>query len=203
MDTITLCDLEVRYRVGITAAERAQPQLLLLTVVLSFDLAPAGASDNLADTINYQAVADRLLALGWDREWNLIECLAEDLARILLAEFPAQAVALEIKKFVIPQTRYVSVGITRRRTPPAPPGLRSLGTALAALAVGLWLPGSAAAAVLEPAGFDTPSLEAALQKAVPGDTVRLPADIVWDASGRGGHAERTVDVLPAETPANP
>jgi len=116
MDHITLCDLEVRYRVGITAEERAQPQVLLVRVEMEFDLARAGASDDLAETINYQAVTNRLLGFGEQREWNLIETVATDLAQAILTEFPAQAVAIEVKKFIIPQTRYVSVTLTRQRS---------------------------------------------------------------------------------------
>ncbi|MCX6903175.1 MAG: dihydroneopterin aldolase, partial [Verrucomicrobia bacterium] len=61
MDRITLCDLEVNYRVGVTDAERTQPQRLLLTIKIEHDLTAAGRSDELEDTIDYDAITQRLL----------------------------------------------------------------------------------------------------------------------------------------------
>lgn len=115
MDTITLADLEVFYRVGVTEAERAQPQRLLVTLELAHDLAPAHVSDALADTIDYARLAERVIQFGQGRQWALIETLAADLAGMVLAEFGPRSVAVEVKKFVIPQARYVSVRLRRRK----------------------------------------------------------------------------------------
>ena len=112
-DTITLCDLEVRYRVGVPDEERARPQRLLLTIELDLDVSSAARSDDLTQTINYFAVSRRLLGLGEGREWKLIESLAEEIAGLLLTEYPAEAVRVEVKKFILPETRYVSVRVAR------------------------------------------------------------------------------------------
>ena len=64
IDTITIADLEVFYQVGVTEEERAQPQRLLVTVEMSGDFGAAAARDNLADTIDYFAVTQRLLRFG-------------------------------------------------------------------------------------------------------------------------------------------
>ena len=113
-DTITLVDLEVHYRVGVPDAERAQAQRLLLTVEMQRDFSRAAASDDLRETIDYYAVSRRLLTFGEDRSWKLIEKLATDIAALVLADFGAEAVSVEVKKFIIPETRYVSVRMTRR-----------------------------------------------------------------------------------------
>lgn len=112
---ISIVDLEVFYRVGVPDAERAQPQRLLLTVVMESDFAAAAKSDGIADTIDYFAVTQRLLKLGEGREWKLIEKLAADIADMVLKEFKPQAVSVEVKKFIIPQAKHVSVFIERRR----------------------------------------------------------------------------------------
>lgn len=112
-DTITLADLEVRYRVGVPDAERAEPQRLLLTVEMRRDFTRAAASDDLRETIDYYAVSRRLLALGEGRSWKLIETLAADIAALVLADFGAEAVTVEVKKFIIPEARHVSVRLTR------------------------------------------------------------------------------------------
>lgn len=115
MDTITLTDLEVRYHVGVPDAERAQPQRLLLTVAMQRDFTRAAASDDLRETIDYYAVSRRLLNFGEGRSWKLIEKLAADIATLVLADFGAEAVSVEVKKFILPETRYVSVRLTRRK----------------------------------------------------------------------------------------
>ena len=114
MDRIFINDLEVFYRVGVPDEERSRPQRLLLVIEMSKDFGAAAATDDLAQTINYSAVAQRLVRFGDDRSWKLIEKLAADLAEMILLEFGPDAVSVEVKKFVIPQARYVSVKTDRR-----------------------------------------------------------------------------------------
>ncbi|HEX9047874.1 MAG TPA: dihydroneopterin aldolase, partial [Verrucomicrobiae bacterium] len=111
MGKITIADLEVFYRVGVPDAERTQPQRLLLTVELTADFAAAARNDAITNTIDYFAVTQRLLKFGDGCEWKLIEKLATDIADTIYAEFKPHAVTVEVKKFVIPQTRYISVTV--------------------------------------------------------------------------------------------
>ena len=67
------------------------------------------------DTIDYFAVSQRLLKFGEGRSWKLIEKLAADIADMILSEFKPQSVTVEVKKFPIPQARYVSVSLTKQR----------------------------------------------------------------------------------------
>ena len=105
MDKIIITDLEVFYHIGVTEEERAQPQRLLLTVEMSHDFKTASARDNLADTVDYAAVSQRLLHFGDDCHWELLETLAADLAAMILDEFSTRQVSIEVKKFSIPQAR--------------------------------------------------------------------------------------------------
>jgi dihydroneopterin aldolase len=118
MAKISIVDLEVFCRVGVPDAERAQPQRLLLTVEMESDFSKAAKTDSIADTIDYFAVTQRLLKFGQGREWKLLEKLAADIAGAILSEFKPQNVTVEIKKFVIPQARHVSVQITKRLQQP-------------------------------------------------------------------------------------
>jgi len=111
---ITIADLEVQYHVGVPDAERARPQRLLLSVELEHDFSLAAQADDLNRTINYFAVTQRLLKFGEGRSWKLIETLATDIAQLVLAEFHPAAVTVEVKKFIIPQARHVSVAVTKR-----------------------------------------------------------------------------------------
>ena len=113
MDKITIQELEVFFHVGVPDEERARPQRLLITVELMVDFSTAAATDDLTGTIDYHAVTQRLLHFGEGRSWKLIEKLADDIARAVLSEFASKEVVVEVKKFVIPQARYVSVRLNR------------------------------------------------------------------------------------------
>ena len=115
MDQIIINDLEVHYRIGVPDEEREQPQRLLLTIEMEHDFRPAAAADDLTKTINYYAVCQRLLRLGENKSWKLLETLSEEIAQLVLQEFGATAVTVEIKKFIIPEARWVGVKIGRGR----------------------------------------------------------------------------------------
>jgi FolB domain-containing protein len=106
---ISIIDLEVFYRVGVPDEERAKPQRLLLTIEMEGDFSTAAKTDSIADTIDYFAVSQRLLKFGEGQSWKLIEKLAADIHEMILGEFKAQSVSVEVKKFPIPQARQVSV----------------------------------------------------------------------------------------------
>ena len=115
MDTIVISELEVYYRVGVTEEERVKPQRLLLSVEMEADLGPAAASDDLAQTIDYAAVAQRLVRFGQGRQWALIEKLAAEVAALILEEFRPETVRVEVRKFIVPGTRHVAVSVSRCR----------------------------------------------------------------------------------------
>lgn len=107
--SIILTDLEVHYHVGVPDAERAFPQRLLITLEMEVDAREAVCRDSLESTVDYQRVAQRILAFGQGRSWKLLETLARDLTTMVFEEFPVRRITIEIKKFVIPEARYVSV----------------------------------------------------------------------------------------------
>jgi len=115
MSKISIVDLEVFFCLGVPEAERAAAQRLLLTVEMEFDFAAAADRDDLAGTIDYFAVCQRLLGFGRNRSWRLIETLATDVADALLTEFKPAAVSVEVKKFIIPEARHVSVSVAKRK----------------------------------------------------------------------------------------
>lgn len=116
MDTITISDLEVFYCVGVPDEERAKPQRLLLTVEMEHDFRAAAMEDELADTIDYYAVTQRLRGFGEGVHWHLIETLAVDIAQMILEEFGPRSVTVEVKKFILPETRHVSARVRRSKS---------------------------------------------------------------------------------------
>ncbi len=113
MDTIQIEDLEVHFRVGVPEDERATPQKLLLCLTLEHPLEMAARSRRLEDTIDYGTLTQSLTEFGKDREWVLIETLAEEIADWVLQTYHPNAVTIEVKKFIIPNARYVGVRIRR------------------------------------------------------------------------------------------
>jgi dihydroneopterin aldolase len=113
MDIIRITDLEVFYHVGVTEEERAVAQRLLLCLEMEHDFGAAVSRDSLAETVDYHAVCRRLLGFGEDRQWQLIETLGVHIATMILEEFKPKAVAVEVKKFVIPQAAFVSIQVRR------------------------------------------------------------------------------------------
>lgn len=113
MANIKIVDLEVLYCVGVTDAERAKPQRLLLTISMVFDFSVAAVSDRVTKTIDYFAVSQRLIEFGKGRSWKLIEKVAVNVADDIMSEFHPESVTVEVKKFAIPQAAYVSVVWTR------------------------------------------------------------------------------------------
>ena len=116
-DQITIEDLEVRFHVGVPDEERAEPQRLLITIGMTHDLGQSGANDNLAETVDYHAVYQAVKALGQARRWKLIEALADDICELVLEQFRPSAVRVVIKKFILPDARWVSVEMTRPTYP--------------------------------------------------------------------------------------
>jgi 7,8-dihydroneopterin aldolase/epimerase/oxygenase len=115
MDKIIISDLEVDARVGVTEAERAQPQRLLITVELERDLHQAGRADDLMATTDYTAVARLVREIAVAKPHNLLEALAEELTQAILSHKLADTVTVEARKFSLPKTRFVAVRLTRSK----------------------------------------------------------------------------------------
>ena len=113
-DLIRVVDLEVWANIGVSDEERAQRQRLLVTLDLRVEsIVLAAASDDVSLTVNYFTVAQRVKALAAEQSRNLLETLAEEIAEDLLETFPLEKIEIEIKKFILPDARYVSVKIKR------------------------------------------------------------------------------------------
>jgi dihydroneopterin aldolase len=84
-DRITLTGLRVRGHHGVLPEERADGQEFVVDAVLHLDLRPAGASDDLAQTVHYGELAERLAAVVAGDPVDLLEVLAERLAAVCLS----------------------------------------------------------------------------------------------------------------------
>jgi dihydroneopterin aldolase len=85
-DTLRLTGLRVRGHHGVLAHERRDGQDFVVDVVLSLDLRPAAVSDDVSDTIHYGELAQRLAEVVGGAPVDLIETLAERLAKVCLSD---------------------------------------------------------------------------------------------------------------------
>ncbi|MDR3159471.1 MAG: dihydroneopterin aldolase [Zoogloeaceae bacterium] len=99
MDIIFIEDLRIETRIGIHPWEKAVPQTLALDIRMGVaSTAPAGASDDIRDAVDYAAVRARLRAELPARHFNLLEALAEFAAALILESFSVQWVRLSVAK---------------------------------------------------------------------------------------------------------
>jgi dihydroneopterin aldolase len=85
-DRIRLTGLRVRGFHGVLPVEREQGQDFVVDVVLGLDLSAAAASDDVADTVHYGELAERLAAVVAGEPVDLIETLAVRLAEVCLSD---------------------------------------------------------------------------------------------------------------------
>ena len=111
IDRIHIEQLEVHGRVGVPDSERAEPQRLIFNVTLWPKIAEL--HNNIANTVNYSALAECAKEFVNQHDYKLIETLAEEMAAHLLAQFDLRKVELEVRKFVLPDANYVSVTAVR------------------------------------------------------------------------------------------
>lgn len=98
MDIIFLQDLRVETIIGIYEWERNVKQTISIDLEMATDIAKAAASDQIDDTLNYKAVAKRLIAFIEESEFQLVETLAERIASIVLEEFEVAWLRLCVHK---------------------------------------------------------------------------------------------------------
>ncbi len=98
MDIVFLRDLRIETIIGIFDWERRTRQTLILDLEMSADIARAAATDRIEDTLNYKAVAKRLIEFVGASEFQLVETLAEHCARIIREEFGVRWVRLSLNK---------------------------------------------------------------------------------------------------------
>ena len=115
MDKIVIKDLEVDAHIGVTESERAQAQRLLITVEMERDLIEAGRRDAEASTTRYDIVADLIRKVIAKRPRKLVEAVAHEIAETILTRQMAHVVTVEVKKFSLPRSQYVSIQIRRTR----------------------------------------------------------------------------------------
>jgi dihydroneopterin aldolase len=98
MDIIYLHDLKVDTTIGIFDWERRVKQTVSFDLEMAADIRKAADSDHIDDTLDYKAVAKRIIQFVEASDFQLVETLAEKVAEIILSEFNVPWVRLRINK---------------------------------------------------------------------------------------------------------
>jgi 7,8-dihydroneopterin aldolase/epimerase/oxygenase len=123
LDRIELRGLRVFARHGVLESERQSGQEFVIDAVLWLDTRPAAGSDDVSKTVDYGALANRLVLLAGEPPVRLIETLAERLAAGCLSEPLVAEVEITIHKPQAPIAHPfsdVTVVIRRARQPSGP-----------------------------------------------------------------------------------
>lgn len=115
MDAIVFRDLRVEALIGIHKRERHARQTLTIDLDIGLPGTAVFASDKVADCIDYDKVTTRIREISAEHV-NLVETLAERIARLLLDEFGAAWVKVSIAKLgILKDVGLVGVTVERRR----------------------------------------------------------------------------------------
>jgi dihydroneopterin aldolase len=98
VDRIAIRGLEAHAHHGVYDVERERGQIFRVDAVLELDTAPAAADDDLAKTVNYAELAQRLHAVLTGEPVALLETLAQRLADVCLSDPLVDAVEITVHK---------------------------------------------------------------------------------------------------------
>jgi len=118
LDQIVLTGLRASAFHGVFENERRDGQVFVLDVTVHLDFAAAAAADDLESTIHYGVLAEEIVTAVERDPVDLIETVAERIARVVLAHRAAQLVTVTVHKPSAPITvpfDDVAVTITRGR----------------------------------------------------------------------------------------
>ena len=98
MDCIRIINLKIPGRHGVYEFEKEKDGLFELDVELFLNLKSAGKSDDLSKTVNYDEAVGIIMEVFNSKDRNLIESVAEDIARELLFKYSVNKVIIRIRK---------------------------------------------------------------------------------------------------------
>lgn len=112
-DRITLTGIRATGHHGVYDHERRDGQEFVVDLVLHLDLAPAAASDDVADTVHYGHLAERVVEVIAGEAVDLIETLAARIAAVVLEFALVDTVEVTVHKPDAPITvPFTDVAVT-------------------------------------------------------------------------------------------
>jgi dihydroneopterin aldolase len=112
-DIVSIRDLSVEAVIGVYDWERETKQVLTFAVDMAADVAKAAASDDIADALDYSAVAKTIRTVVSEGRFQLIETAAERVAQRLVADHDLSWIRVEVVKPVATEGYTAVIGIER------------------------------------------------------------------------------------------
>ncbi len=116
-DRVFVSEIECSSAIGVTDEERAAGQRLSIDVEVMTDLRAAAVSDDVADSVDYGQIVRMVADMAGDREYRLLETLAERIADGVLTELGGDSVRVLVRKLTAPiptPLKFVSVEVVRQ-----------------------------------------------------------------------------------------
>ena len=114
MDKVFIRDLKIQGILGIHDWERVTPREIVVNVTLFADTRPAAKSDDIADCVDYSALAKKIRAHAERAARMTVEALANDLANLCLEEQKVKRVIVRVDKpGAVPDAASVGVEVER------------------------------------------------------------------------------------------
>jgi dihydroneopterin aldolase len=117
-DYVSVKELSVAAVIGVHDWERAIEQTLVFSVDMAVDVRQAAATDDLADALDYSAVARTISSVVRDGKFRLIETAAERVAERLLADYGLTWLRLEVRKPIAAGAYTAIITVERTREIP-------------------------------------------------------------------------------------
>lgn len=97
-DIIFLENLEVECIIGIFDWEREQRQTVRIDLEMYTDIRKAASTDSIEDALNYKSVAKAIIKMVENSQYNLVETMAEEIAKICTEQFQIPRIKLRVSK---------------------------------------------------------------------------------------------------------
>ncbi len=117
MDKVIIKDLIARGIIGVNDWEREKPQEILINITVFTDTRQAAKSDDLADCVDYRALAKKAQSHAETAARLTVEALANDLADICLGEKGVERAIVRVEKpGAVRFSKSVGVEVERTKT---------------------------------------------------------------------------------------
>ena len=114
MDKVLIKNLQVETIIGIFNWEREVRQVVSIDLEMEFDNKVAAKSDDIEDALDYKKIGKRVSSYVERSKFKLVERLAEQIAKLVLKEFPVSSLTIsETKPGALRGSESVGISITR------------------------------------------------------------------------------------------
>ena len=115
MDIIFLHELKAKTLIGIYPWERRVAQTIQLDLEIALPTSKACQTDNFEDALDYALIVKRINEILSQKQFSILEALAEHIAQIILMEFKSPWVKVSVAKLsMIRGVKKIGISIERK-----------------------------------------------------------------------------------------